>query len=112
MHVAAVLLMYLLSLYWCTQVFRGFWYMCHFGAPSVKRHYAISNDGWMVKHLESVAGALTQKDKAALVKVKLSRQHAFASKHPSAVRRNEKRFTGDRKLLKQSQTLDCNFWTF
>ncbi|CAE7254603.1 unnamed protein product, partial [Symbiodinium necroappetens] len=90
-------------------VFRGFWYMCHFGAPSVKRHFAISNDSEMVQHLESVAGTLAQKDKAALVKLKLSRQNAYVSTHPSAVRRNQKKFTGDRKLLKQSQTYPPKF---
>ena len=68
----------------------------------MKRHLGISNCqgflGWICRQ----AGHLTKEEKAKLVKIRLATQHGNRSKHSGA-----KRFTGVRKLLKDSQTLCC-----
>ena len=84
-----------------TQVFKGFFYMRKFDGPSVKRHMVLTNCKGFVAYLTSRAGYLSNEEKKKLVKIKLAVQHRNRSG------KVKNKFTGVRKLLKESQLLVC-----
>ena len=73
--------------------------MCKFDGPSVKRHMVLSNCEGFVAFLAAQAGYLSNEDKKKLVKIKLAVQHRNRSG------KVKNKFTGVRKLLKESQSL-------
>ena len=78
-----------------TQVWRGYFYAGKFGAASPKRHLCWSNDEGLVQELLGRGGYLSATDRA-----KLSSRLATKS-----LQQGVPRFTGVKKLLKQSQPL-------
>ena len=54
---------------------KGFFYMCKFDGPSVKRHMVLTNCKGFVDYLMARAGYLSNEEKKKLVKIKLAVQH-------------------------------------
>ena len=67
----------------------------------MKRHLGFSNADNFIRWLSSVAGYLSKEEKSTLVSCKLAVQKANRSRHAKP-----KQFTGVKKLLKSSQTLE------
>ena len=88
------------------EVFKGFFYMCKFDGPSVKRHMVLSNCEGFISSLTSAANYLSNEEKKKLVKIKL----AVQNRNRSGLVKNK--FTGVRKLLKESQRLRWQIWVF
>ena len=73
--------------------------MVCFGAPSLKRHLLLSNWQGLIEALVAMGGYLSQEDRQKLVKIRLSVQHQNRST------KVQNKFTGIKKLLKDSQIL-------
>ena len=82
------------------EVWRGHWYMAKFGAASQKRHAGWSNHFGFIERLQRHGGFLSEEEKQALGKSKLTTRGV--SKKTGKVT-----YTGNKTHLKASQCFGC-----
>ncbi|CAJ1350123.1 unnamed protein product, partial [Effrenium voratum] len=82
-------------------VWRGYWWMGVFGAPSAKRHCGWSNDEGFIGQLVAEGGYLSKREREAVTSAKLTRSYVDEQ--------GRRKFVGQKLQLKRSQPLSCTW---